>query len=224
MRNDELAYKLAVPARDAGAVRFSTDALSMTRGHVGIVPIHEIQDSATVLMSVVQSMQICLRINQITRGQIACHLMLKTMFVIDAINLVDGIYGEPVGASSKRSTSFLTILERGNFGGAASLRQSLIEADLPAIRAVRMIRNKACAHLDSALTLRQLQSLVLDLDDAVILDRVVNPTTAALEQACAEDMATRWLLMDEPSLAGIKLVASPGVRSFDRDKQADSGA
>jgi len=147
-------------------------------------------------------MQICLRINEIVRRRIGSHLLLKTMFIIDAMNLVDGVYGETVGASPKRSASFLTILERGNFGGAASLRQSLEKADLPAIQAVRGIRNKACAHLDPALTLRQLQSMVLDLDDDIILDRVVNPTVAALEEACAEDMTTRWLLMDEPSSRG----------------------
>lgn len=224
MRNNDLARSLAVSAKDSGAVRFSTDALSMTRGHVGIVPVHEVQESATILKSVLQSMQICLRINEIARGRIGSHLLLKTMFIIDAMNLVDGVYGEPAGASPKRSASFLTILERGEFGGAASLRRSLEKADLPAIQAVRAIRNKACAHLDPASTLKQLQSMVLELDDDIILDRVVNPTTAALEEACAEDMTTRWLLMDEPSLAGIKLVSAPGVRSFDRDKRSDSAA
>lgn len=224
MGNEDFARKLAVSANDSGAVRFSTDALSMTRGHAGIVPIHEVQDSATVLKSVLQSMQICLRINEIARRRIGSHLLLKTMFIIDAMNLVDGVYGEAVGASPKRSASFLTILERGNFGGAASLRQSREKADLPAIQAVRAIRNKACAHLDPALTLRQLQSMVLDLDDDIILDRVVNPTVAALEEACAEDMTTRWLLMDEPSLTGIRLVSTPGVRPFDRDKRSDNAA
>jgi hypothetical protein len=224
MRNGDLARRLAIPAKDSGAVRFSTDALSMTRGHAGIVPVHEVQDSATVLKSVLESMQICLRINEIARDRIGSHLLLKTMFIIDAMNLVDGVFGELAGASQKRSASFLTILERGEFGGAASLRQSLEKADLPAIQAVRTIRNKACAHLDPALSLRQLQGMVLDLDDDIILGRVVNPTTAALEEACAKDMTTRWLLMDEPSLSGIKLVSAPGVRSFDRDKRSDSAA
>ncbi|HEX6204996.1 MAG TPA: hypothetical protein VFZ29_04235 [Solirubrobacterales bacterium] len=224
MRDEGFANQLAAPGKDAGTVRFSTDALSMTRGHVGIVPVHEVQNSAAILKSVLQSMQICLRVNEISRGRIGPHLLLKTMFIIDAMNLVDGVFGEPAGASPKRSASFLTILERGDFGGAASLRKSLENADLPAIQAVRTIRNKACAHLDPAFDLRQLQSLVLDLDDAVILDRVVNPTTRALEEACAADMTTRWLLIDEPSLAGIKLVSAPGVRPFDRDKRSDSAA
>lgn len=221
MTDQELARKLAVLREDAGEVRFSTDALSMTRGHIGIVPVHEVQDSAGVLMSVSQSLRICLRINDLARGRLASHLLLKTMFVIDTMNLVDGVYGEPVGASSKRSASFLAILEEGAFGGAASLRQSLREADLAAIRAVRAVRNRACAHLDPAFSLRQLQDMVLDLDDSVIFDRVLNPTAAALHNACAEDIRTHWLLMDEPSFAGLRPASTPGVRSFDRDNPPD---
>lgn len=215
--NDDLARRLAIPKEDAGTVRFSTDSLSMTRGHAGIVPIHEVQDSGSVLMSTLQSLKTCLRINEIIKGHLACHLLLKTMFVIDTMNLVDGIYGEPIGASPKRSASFLGILESGAFGGATSLRQSLEAVDLEAIQEVRTIRNKACAHLDPALSLKQLQSMVLDLEDSLILDRVLNPAAAALQDACAKDMTTRWLLMDEASLSGISLVDSPGVRPFDRD-------
>jgi hypothetical protein len=220
--NDELGRKLAVSREDAGTVRFSTDALSMTRGHAGIVPVHEVQDSATVLMSILQSLKACLRINEIVRGHLAPHLLLKSMFVIDTMNLIDGIYGEPVGASSRRSASFLSILEDGGFGGASSLRQSLAEVDFQAVEAVRTVRNKACAHLDPALPLKELQSMVLDLDDPVILDRLLNPAVAALEQACAMDMATRWLLMDETSLFAIRLASSPGVRAFDREQHPGS--
>lgn len=217
----ELAHKLSTPPEGSDGVRFSTDALSMTRGHVGIVPIHEVQDSATVLMSVWQSLKTCLRINEIIRGNLACHLMLKSMFIIDTMNLVDGIYGEPVGASSKRSSSFLSILEDGNFGGAGLLRQSLGELDLEAVEQVRTVRNKACAHLDPALSLRQIQDLVLDLDDSVILDCVLNPALDALVRSCELDMTTRWLLMDEASLFAIGLTSTPGVRAFDRDNPGD---
>jgi len=214
--SDELAQKLAVPRGNAGTIRFSTDSLSMTRGHAGIVPIHGVQDVGAVLMSVLQSLKTCLRINEIIRGHLACHLLLKSMFIIDTMNLVDGIYGDAIGASSKRSTSFLSILEADGFGGAPSLRQSLDEVDLEVVQAVRTIRNKACAHLDPALPLKQLQGMVLDLDDSVILDRLLNPAAAALEKACAEDITTNWLLMDEASLSGISLVSSPGARAFDR--------
>jgi len=220
--SEELAHKLAVPGEEAGTMRFSTDALSMTRGDAGIVPVHEVQDSAMVLMSVLQSLKACHRINELVRGHLASHLLLKSMFVIDTMNLVDGIYGEPIGASPKRSASFLRVLEDGDFGGAPSLRRSLDEVDLQAVEAVRRVRNKACAHLDPASPLKELQSMVLDLEDAVILDRLLNPAVAALEKACAEDVTTRWLLINEASLSGINLVSSPAVRAFDRDQSSES--
>jgi hypothetical protein len=46
---------------------------------------------------------------------------------------------------------------------------------------------------------------------------------AALEAACAADVSTRWLLMDEVSRFALRPASTPGVRAFDRDTNAGSG-
>ncbi len=107
---------------------------------------------------------------------------------------------------------------RGDFGGKQSLRESLKAVDLAAVAEVRAVRNKACAHLDSALSLKQIQSLILDLDDSIILERVLNPAVDVLLGAAHEDITTRWLFMDEPSLSGARPASTPGVKAFDRSK------
>lgn len=217
--NDEFAHRLAAQNPDDGALRFSTDALALTRGHASFIPLHPVQDSASVLMSVWESLQTCLRINELARGHISAHLLLKTMFVIDTVNFIDNLYGEPVGASDKRSPALLSIMEDDGFAGAPQLTKALEDVDLAAVQSVRGVRNKACAHLDRNHSLRQLQDMVLDIEDEVILNRVLNPAWAALNTACAADLSTRWLLMNEISMAGLRPASTPGVRAFDRDRK-----
>ena len=217
MGDEELAKKLEVPPPGDDTLRFSTDALSLTRGHAGFIPVHPVQDAAGVLMSVRASLDSCHRINELARGRISAHLLLKTMFVNDTMNLVDNLYGPAVGASEKRSASMLGIMEEGDFAGAPTLAASLDALDMDAVRAVRGIRNRACAHLDPNIPLRELQDMVLDLGDDVLVERVLNPSWEALETACAVDPSTRWLLMDQVSLYGLRPASTPGVRAFDRD-------
>lgn len=217
--NDEFAHQLANQNPDDGALRFSTDALAITRGHASFIPLHPVQDSASVLMSIWESLQTCLRINELARGHISAHLLLKTMFVTDTINFIDNLYGEPVGASDKRSPSLLNIMEDDGFAGAPHLAAALGAGDLAAVQSVRAVRNKACAHLDGNYSLRQLQGMILDIEDEVILDRVLNPAWAALNRACAADLTTRWLLMNEVSMASLRPASTPGVRAFDRDQK-----
>lgn len=217
-----LAQLLATPLSEEGALRFSTDSLALTRGHASFIPVHPVQESASILMSVWQSLKACHRINELARGHIATHLLLKTMFVNDTVNFIDNLYGGPVGASEKRSPSLLDIMDGDGFDGASALKSALKVVDLAAVRSVREIRNKACAHLDPSFPLRQLQDMVLDVEDEVILDRVLNPAWAALNEACAADLTTRWLLMDEVSMAGLRPASTPGVRAFDRDQGIDA--
>lgn len=220
--NCELAGELAVPLSGDGALRFSTDALALTRGHSGFIPLHPVQDAAAVLMSVRASLDACSRIIGLVGRRISAHLLLKTMFINDTMNLLDNLYGPLVGASDKRSPSMLKVMEEGDFGGAGTLAASLDALDIDAVRSVREVRNRACAHLDPNVPLRSLQDMVLDLKDEVLLDRVLNPSWEALEKACAADFSTRWLLMDEMSLSGLRPVATPGVRAFDRESKASS--
>lgn len=217
--DEEFARRLAARRPNDGNLRFSTDALALTRGHASFIPLHPVQDSASVLMSVWESLQICSRINELARRHISAHLLLKTMFVIDTINFIDNLYGEPVGASDKRSPALLSIMDEGGFAGSPLLANALEVVDLAAVQSVRGVRNKACAHLDGTFPLRQLQDMVLDVEDEVILDRVLNPAWAALNRACAADLTTRWLLMNEISMAGLRPASTPGVRAFDRDRK-----
>lgn len=212
----DLALRLEAPPEGGGDVRISTDALALTRGHIAALPIHEVQDRASVLMSVHESLNACKRILEAVGRDLPCFLLLKSMFVIDTINLVDGIYGEAVGASRQRSTPFLGILEEGEFGGAELLRQSVESVDLEAVEAVRSVRNRACAHLDSRFSLRELQDLIIDLDNAVLINRVIAPAWQALNAACAQDRATCFLLMNSESRTAIGVSSTPGVRAFDR--------
>jgi hypothetical protein len=217
--NDEFACQLAAQSGDEEALRFSTDTLALTRGHASFIPLHPVQDSVSVLMSVWESLQTCHRINGLARRQLSAHLLLKTMFVIDAINFIDNLYGEPVGASDKRSPALLSIMEDDGFAGATPLSSSLEAVDLAAVQSVRGVRNKACAHLDRNHSLRHLQDMVLDIEDEVILNRVLNPAWTALNTACAADLSTRWLLMNEVSMAGLRPASTPGVRAFHRDRK-----
>jgi hypothetical protein len=217
MDDEGLARKLATPLPRDGALRFSTDALALTRGHSGFIPVHPVQDAASVLMSIRTSLDVCYRVNELARGRISLHLLLKTMFVNDTMNLIDNLYGPAVGASDKRSASMLRIMEEGSFAGAGELAAALTTLDMDAVRTVRGLRNRACAHLDPNIPLTKLQHMVLELDDEVLVERVLNPSWAALEAACAADFSTRWLLMDEVSLYGLRPASTPGVRAFDRE-------
>lgn len=222
--NENLGNQLARPLPEKGGLRFSTDALALTRGYSGFVPVHPVQDMASVLMSIRASLDVCHRLNDVAREHISVHLLLKTMFVNDTMNLVDNLYGSAVGASDKRSPPMISIMEHGEFAGASKLIAALDELDVEAVRAVRNVRNRACAHLDPNISLRGLHDLILDLDDELLIERVLNPSWVALEEACAADSSTRWLLMDEVSTYALGPASTPGVRAFDRDSKTGSGA
>ena len=221
----DLAEELAAPLPDDGTLRFSTDSLALTRGHSGFIPLHPVQDAAAVLMSIRASLDSCVRINEVARGRISVHLLLKTMFINDTMNLVDNLYGVAVGASEKRSPSMLAIMEEGDFGGAGTSAAGLDALDMDAVRAVREVRNRACAHLDANIPLRSLQDMVLDLGGRCPhRPGFESLLGAALEAACAADFSTRWLLMDEVSLYGLRTASTPGVRAFDRESKAPTQA
>jgi hypothetical protein len=203
-----------------GRARFSTDALALTRGDMSIIPAHPVQSRVSVLMSIVDTMGVCARLSEAIGHDIGCGLLLKTLFIMDATNLIDGIYGTEVGAVDARSPSLLKIMERDGFGGATILRATVAHVDRDAVRELRSARNKACAHLDPGLRLRAIIDKVVDLDNDVIIRRAAAPAWRAVEDACAADMTTRWLLMDQTPLSDLRPVETPGVRRYRGDERA----
>ena len=181
-----------------------------------MIPGHPVQQSASVLMSVIDTLSVYTRLLNAVGDDVGCYLLLKSGYVIDAVNLIDGIYGAVAGGDKRRSPALLEILEEGQFAGAPLLRASAGSIDHGAVRKVRRVRNKGCAHLDSWMKLTQITSMVIDLEHEVLVERVLKPAWAAVHEACAADITTRWLLMDEASLSALRPISTPGVRAFDR--------
>lgn len=218
----ELIRLLRAPVdRDRGA-RFSTDALALSRGEISMIPMHPVQARVSVLISIIDTMSICGRLSGLIGNDIGCHVLLKTLFIMDSINLIDGIYGEVAGGAAVRSPGLLEIMERDTFAGAPVLRGSVSKLDLDAAGALRFVRNKACAHLDPTFSLREITSNVIELDNDVIVTRAAAPAWAAVEDACAADITTKWLLMSGVSLSGLNPASTPGVRAYRAAERAET--
>ncbi len=214
--DQQIASRLHGGDATGDGARFSTDALALTRGELSIIPGHPVQVRMSVLVSVRDTLEHCVALLNRVGDDIGCQFLLKSMAVMDAVNLIEGVYGDEVGASEQRSPSLLEILEAGDFAGGPALRRSVDHIDRDALKLIRGVRNRARAHLDGQLTLRQIFDALAELNLNHVIGRVINPTWEAVGEACAADRTTSWLLLPATRLEGLSAASTPGVRQFDR--------
>lgn len=193
--------------------RVSTDALAPTRGDVFTIPTCDVQSSAARLMSIRNTLTIGCGIHEALRD-LPCQFMLRSMIVIDAVNLLDELFGAEVGAAKQRGRSMLDVMEEDDFAGAPVLRESIELLDLERIRQLRRVRNKACAHFESGWTTERITRKVLDHNIGADLRDLIDPAWAAIVDACSREITTRWLLLEDVSLYGMTPTHTPGVRAF----------
>lgn len=212
-RNDLADVLRTLKIQNDERTRVSTDALAPTRGDVFTIPTCDVQSSAARLMSIRDTLTIGCGIHEALHD-LPCQLMLRSMIVIDAVNLLDELFGPVVGASKHRGRSMLEVMEEDDFEGAPVLRESVEHLDHERIKQLRRVRNKACAHFESGWSTERITRRVLDHDIGADLRDLIDPAWAALMDACSREITTRWLLLEDVSLSGLTPTHTPGVKAF----------
>lgn len=198
-------------------LKFSIDTLSMTRREAGIIPTHPVQVRGGEVVSAIHTLNAEIEILGRLKYDLTTQRLAKTMVVIDLCKLYDLVYGTAAG-HDPRQDSFLDILEAGgmtkHFDGAPLLRATVANLDQAALKRLRDVRNKICAHVDWKEPFAQ---LLADLDaiDDTFLDPLYRFACDAYIEACQTDLFTRVLLMKDVPLAGLESAESLAERPFE---------
>ncbi len=187
------------PPSDAvvGIDRFAT-----TRsGTVAAIPCSTAQEKAARAFTCIEGLTTLSTISHATQHCATAHRATWDLLVLDLTNLIETVFVDtPVDPTGAADDCLLTLWSRGDYGGVPRLRA--FSRDLHLEQHLVHVRNKACAHIDAKLHLRQIEQLFLSLDTPAI-ERYFNSLAAVLLEACSEDPLTRPLCAHGRELKGI---------------------
>ena len=126
--------------------------------------------------------------------------LVKSMIVVDVINLLDNLYPYTPSDPKHKIESFFEILETSKLAGHKVLVSYNAKRNFALEDKIRNVRNKICAHIDSTETL---DNILNYLDNLTIdeLNLIFIPAVEAFGKSCQADFRTRLLLMNNMNLS-----------------------
>jgi hypothetical protein len=180
----------------AAPVTLTSDNLALTRPNtVSFIPINDFQVRGSQINSIIEIIYyLGTMYPEDTQGK-DFERLVKSILIVDVINLIDNIYPHTPTDVRYKIESFLEILQKHRLGGQAILEKLSIKRDVSLEGKIRGVRNKICAHVDDSDDLSHLFDLLdtLPIDD---LNKVFIPAVDAFYKACNADFRTRLLLMN----------------------------
>lgn len=149
---------------------FSSDILSLTRPNsVGLIPMHPLQDKCATLNAIELLVDYEIEILDTIGVDSDYKEPLLKLFIVDLVSYVDNFYTRtdiPTGAKQEEDglDTYLTIdkdLEKG-LSIAIELKSNFKLHEH--VTELRVIRNKACGHIDQSIKVDDLKKLLSDFD------------------------------------------------------------
>ena len=198
-----------VPGRPPG-VRFAVDDLAITRPQTAtIIPTSDLQKLVMRALGIIDGWKFSSRLHQLLDGERELQRIVRSLLVLDTINLTDNIFGR----DASQPDSLLALVRTDDRTLAAALERTEEGRDRVAERYVREVRNKIAAHVDSQ---EDLSGLLTRLDSLSSADvsAVVNDAITALNGLCQRPGVGDLILMHGRLLRGFDGVPSRFAQSF----------
>lgn len=196
-----------VKPRDGG-VTLAHDRVAGTRPNtIMSIPCHPHQEKAQRIVTACDHLEVVSLLSAHVGETAVAQLALQQIFVCDAISLVEGIFVDDSGAPARGIPADASLLSRWTegpdgdgrpYGGAEVLRRFVRDESLES--ATRTLRNKTCAHLDTSMTVTEIDALISAYDFHT-LGEYISRVIRMFQQACRADPLTRHFA----SIGGISL-------------------
>ncbi len=174
----------------------ASDNLALTRPNtISLVAINQIQYRGTQINSIIDTIYYLASILPDEAQSKDLERLIKSMLIVDLINLLDNLYPYNPSDGSHKIESFYEISNNENLKGYQILVQSYTTRNIALEERIRTIRNKICAHIDTTESLETL----LDYLDKFTIDEfnlLFVPLRTAFKKSCQADVRTKMLLMN----------------------------
>lgn len=178
----------------------ASDNLALTREiTVSFIPCNAFQKRGSQINSIIDTVYYLGTLFPEKKYGKDIERLIKSMVIVDVINLLDNLYPFTPPNPTHKIESFLEILESDIPDAHKVLSDFSDKRDLELEARVRQVRNKICAHVD---TTESLEELIKMLDELKIedLNNIFMPAVNAFYSSCRSDFRTRMLLMNNMNL------------------------
>lgn len=196
----------------------SSDSLALTRPNtISFLPINSIQKRGSQINSIIDTLLYLFKLYPTEDLEVDLIRVVKSMIILDVINLLDNIYPFMPNDPRHKIESFLEISQLANLSGYNLLYQSHEARNQTLEEKIREVRNKICAHIDTVETLDN----TLQLLDEVMINELIElftETSNSFYSSCKLDIRTQILNINGEKLSSevISVSNSGFIKDFEK--------